>query len=317
MTLALRLALRDLRGGLRGMRVVLACLALGVAAIASVGSLRGAVDRGLATEGARLLGGDIAIDNGAQGLPAALLAWLQGRGARVSEIVTLRTLAVAPSGERVLVELKAVDGAYPLIGAPVLDPAVPLARALDGGIAADPLVVQRLGLHIGDRVRIGSASLVLRAALVSEPDHAGGAGLFGPRVLLAASALPSTGLIQPGSLVTHEWRVRLPPGADPQAVIGAIRAAFPGTGWRIRDARQAAAGLDQAVQPDQHLPGAGGAERAAGGRHRCRHRRARLAGRPRPHHRHAALPGRAIAAGLRGVPDPGAAAVRGRHRASG
>ena len=246
--LAWRLALRDLRGGLRGMRVVLACLALGVATIAAVGSLRASVDRGLVTEGARLLGGDIAIENGSQPLPDALGAWLRARGGRVSQIVSLRTLAVAPSGERLLVELKAVDRAYPLTGAPVLDPAMPLGRALDRGAVADPLILQRLGLHAGDRVRLGSASFVLRAALLAEPDHAGGASIFGPRVLIASSALPATGLIQPGSLTTNEWRVKLPPGTNPAATIAALHAAFPGTGWRIRDASQAAVGLDQAVR---------------------------------------------------------------------
>ncbi len=248
MRLAWRLALRDLRGGVRGMRVVLACLALGVAAIAAVGSLRDAVDRGLATEGARLLGGDIAIDNGAQPLPDALRRWLLARGGKVSEIVLLRTLAVAPSGQRVLVELKAVDGAYPLIGAAVLAPPMPLDRALDGGIVADPLVLQRLNVHAGDRLRIGTAAFVLRAALQSEPDHAGGVSIGGPRVLIAGAALPSTGLIQPGSLLTHEWRVKLAGGADPASVIAAIRSTFPDTGWRIRDARQAAAGIEQAVR---------------------------------------------------------------------
>ncbi len=246
--LAWRLALRDLRGGLRGMRVVLACLALGVAAIAAVGSLRAAVDRGLATEGARLLGGDLSIENGAQPLPDALRGWLQARGGRISEVTLLRSLAVAPGGDRLLVELKAVDTSYPLIGDAVLDPPLPLARALDGGIAADPLVLQRLGLHIGDPVRLGNATFMVRAALVAEPDHAGGSSILGPRVLISAKSLPSTGLIQPGSLLTHDWRVRLPAGADPRVVEAQLRAAFPGTGWRIRDASQAAEGLETAVR---------------------------------------------------------------------
>ena len=245
--LALRLALRDLRGGLRGMWVVLACLALGVAAIAAVGSLRAAVNEGLAADGAKLLGGDISIESGSEPLPPALRSWLQARHGRVSAVVLLRTLAVAPDGNRMLVELKAVDGAYPLLGAPVLAPALPLAAALQGGVVADPLVLQRLGLHAGDAVRLGNARFGLRAALVSEPDHAGGFSVLGPRVMIAASALPATGLIQPGSLVTNDWRVALPQGTDTSAMIAALRQAFPDTGWRIRDATQAEAGLEQAV----------------------------------------------------------------------
>jgi putative ABC transport system permease protein len=245
--LAWRLALRDLRGGVRGIRVVLACLALGVAAIAAVGSLRAAVDAGLAQNGAALLGGDLAIDGGAQPLPDALLPWLTGRGAKVSKIVTMRSLLVAPSGARQLIELKAVDAAYPLVGAAVLDPAIPLNRALDGGVAADPLVLARLHLHAGDTVRIGTASFVLRAALTSEPDHANGLAILGPRVLIAESALPSTGLVQTGSLLNYEWRLLLPQGTDPKALTAALRAAFPESGWRIRDATEAAPGVARAV----------------------------------------------------------------------
>ena len=245
--LAVRLAMRELRGGVRGMRIVLACLALGVAAIAAVGSLRAGVENGLATDGRALLGGDLSIEGGAQPLPDALRPWLVARGGRVSAIVTMRSLLVAPSGQRQLVELKAVDGAYPLVGAPVLDPAMPLADALKGGLIADPLVLQRLGLHAGDTVKLGEASFVLRAALTREPDHASGFAILGPRVMIAMDALPATGLVQPGSLLTYAWRVVLPPGTDPKAFAAQVRTAFPGTGWRIRDATEAAPGVDRAV----------------------------------------------------------------------
>ncbi len=252
MSLAWTLALRDLRGGVRGIRVVLACLALGVAAIAAVGSLRAAVNEGLASNGAALLGGDLAIDGGAQPLPDALRPWLVSRGGTIAAIVTMRSLIVAPSGERQLIELKAVDPAYPLIGATVLDPAMPLPQALgssdkDWGAIPDPLVLARLNLHPGDTVRIGNAAFILRAALASEPDHANGLAILGPRVLIASAALPATGLVQAGSLLGYEWRVKLPPGTDPKAFTAAIRSAFPNSGWRIRDATEAAPGVSNAV----------------------------------------------------------------------
>ncbi len=242
------LALRDLKT-LKGIRIVLACLALGVAAIAAVGSLHAAIDTGLATQGRTMLGGDLAIDNGAEPLPDTLRSWLQTRGAKISAITLLRTLVVAPSGDRILVELKAVDAAYPLLGAPSLKPAIKLATALNGGIAADPLVLERLHLKPGDTVRIGNSTLRLNSSLIEEPDHAEGFSILGPRVLIAAGALPATGLIQPGSLVTHDWRILLPPGGPgARATIAALRKTFPGTGWRIRDASQANEGLDQAVR---------------------------------------------------------------------
>ena len=57
-----RFARRELRGGLRGFRIFLACLALGVAAIAAVGTVRSAIEAGLSNEGAALLGGDAELD---------------------------------------------------------------------------------------------------------------------------------------------------------------------------------------------------------------------------------------------------------------
>src|ERR1700704_6022378 len=76
MGLAIRLARRELRGGVRGLVTVLLCLALGVGVIASVGSLRAAIDAGLAADGRRILGGDVAIDAGNVALPATLRQWL-------------------------------------------------------------------------------------------------------------------------------------------------------------------------------------------------------------------------------------------------
>ena len=245
--LAWRLALRDLRGGARGMGIVLACLALGVAAIAAVGSLDAAVDRGLQVQGRVLLGGDLAIDGGAQPLPDALRVWLAARGGRVSAIVTMRSLLVAPGGDRQLVDLKIVDGAYPLAGGVTLAPPVGLARALDGGAVADPLVLDRLRLKPGDTVRIGDAKLVLRAALIGAPDRREGPALLGPPVIIGAASLAATGLVQPGSLLKYEWRVVLPGTANVDAVAAALRRDFPGKGWRIRTSREPPQGLDQAI----------------------------------------------------------------------
>ena len=243
MSLALTLARRELRGGLRGLRIVLACLALGVAAIAAVGTLRTGVERGLAADGQRILGGDLEVEGGSQPLPDALRDWLRARGARVSDVVTMRSMLVAASGARMLVELKAVDEAWPLVGAAAFDPPQPVRLALDnGGLAAEPLVLQRLGVHPGDRLRLGDAHLTLRGALTVEPDRVATPSIFGPRVLIGLAALPATKLIQPGSIVEYRLRAALPPGASVAATEQALRAAFPGTGWRLRDPRDAAPG---------------------------------------------------------------------------
>ncbi|MFL5331852.1 MAG: ABC transporter permease [Geminicoccaceae bacterium] len=252
MRLALRFASRELRAGVRGLRIVLACLALGVAVIAAVGSLRESVDRGLAADGRALLGGDLAIESGTQPLPEAARQWLTARGAHLSSIIRMRSMVVAASGERQLVELKAVDGAWPMLGKAEVDPEQPVAEALgqyEGrfGLVAQRVVFDRLGLRPGDTVRVGNASFVARGVLAAEPDRVAGAAALAPRIIVSLDALPPTELIAPGSMVEHSVRVVLPAGTDVSAAAAALRAAFPDQGWRIRDPRDAAPGVTRFV----------------------------------------------------------------------
>jgi len=249
MKMAFLIAWRELRGGLsgsvRGLRVVIACLALGVAAIAGIGSLREGIERGLAADGARILGGDISVQGGFEELPPVLHDWLRGRGARVSDVVTMRSMVVAPSGERMLVELKAVDAAWPLIGTASFAPAGPLQP---GQVAAEKLVLDRLQVTPGALMQIGRSHLPLGAELIEEPDRVSNPSLLGPRVLMRLEDLPATALIQPGAIVEHQLRAAFPSGVAIPAEITALRAAFPGTGWRIRDASNAAPNVTQFLE---------------------------------------------------------------------
>ena len=251
--IAFRYAARELRGGVRGLRIVLACLALGVGAIAAVGSLREGIEAGRATEGRRLLGGDLEVQTGAEAPPEVLRAWLSGRGGQVSDVVGMRSMLVAPSGERQLVELKAVDGPYPLVGTASLVPPGPLQDALavrDGqaGLVAEQLVLDRLGVQPGAVLRLGRTTVQVRAALANEPDRVAAPTVLGPRAMIGMATLPATALVQPGSLLTYDLRAVLPPGTDIAALTRDLRAAFPGQGWRIRNAGEAAPGVTRFIE---------------------------------------------------------------------
>ncbi len=242
--LALRLAARELRTGTRGLRIVLACLALGVASIGAVGGLRVAIERGLSDRGRDILGGDLAVDGGAQALPDTLRQFLRERGARLSDIVQMRSMLVAGNGERALIELKAVDEAYPLVGTLDLTPPGALQAALAGrGLVGEPVILDRLGVHPGDSLRVGQAQFALRGSVAAEPDGAATPGLLGPGAVIALADLPATGLVQPGSLLRYELRAAFPPGTDVAALETALRGTFGDQGWRIRDSHDAAPGV--------------------------------------------------------------------------
>ncbi len=254
---ALRLGLRELRGtlsrSLRGFGVLVACLALGVAAIAGVGALGRAFEATLADQGDAILGGDLAFSINHTPLDGRQLAFLAERG-RVSEIATLRAMARGLDGERTaLVEVKAVDAAYPLVGRLTLTDgtdARPLLAAPPDGAPAPALVEEalltRLGAAVGDEIALGTGRLRIAGVIGEEPDRlASGVG-FGPRLMISRDALATTGLLAPGSLVRWHARLRLPgdaSAADVEAASAAARATFPDAGWEIRSRADAAPGL--------------------------------------------------------------------------
>src|SRR3954471_4945254 len=137
-SLALRYALRELRGGLRGFYVFIACIALGVMAIAGVGSVAASLSEGLAREGRNLLGGDAAFSLIQREASPDEVAFLRARGT-VSVAATLRSMARASDGKLALVELKAVDDDYPMVGQLMLAPDLPMRDLLaerDGAFGA-------------------------------------------------------------------------------------------------------------------------------------------------------------------------------------
>ena len=253
--LPLRFALRELRGGLRGFYVFIACIALGVMAIAGVGSVAASLSEGLAREGRTLLGGDVAFSLIQREAKPDEVAFLRSRG-QVSVAATLRAMARTGDGRLALVEIKAVDGSYPMLGELTLDPKLPVADLLaerDGafGAAADSTLLARLDLKIGDRVSIGSATFQIRSVVGAEPDRlAGGLG-FGPRFLVSEAGLRATALLQPGSLVRWIYRVKLPDNAaDDHAatrLADDTRSALPEAGWEIRSRGNASPQLERTI----------------------------------------------------------------------
>ena len=116
MKLAWTLALRELRGGLSGLRLLFICLLLGVSALAGVGSLASSIGAALSSQGQAILGGDLAFTAAQREADGAERAAMDRLGT-VSGIVTMRAMATRPDGaDSLLVELKGVDDAYPLYG---------------------------------------------------------------------------------------------------------------------------------------------------------------------------------------------------------
>jgi putative ABC transport system permease protein len=251
MSLALTLARRELRGGLRGFRVFLACLALGVAAIAAVGTLRTGIQQGLTDQGAVILGGDAEMRFTYRSADPEERAFMDRIATGVSEVYDFRSMALVED-DQALTQVKAVDDGWPLTGAATLDPAIPVAEALGDrnglpGAILDPVLIERLGLAVGDTFRLGTQEFRLSAALVREPDSASTGFALGPRTVVRTEALANSGLLSAGSLYETRYRLTLPPGTDLQVLEDQSEIAFRDKGMRWTDSRNAAPGIETFV----------------------------------------------------------------------
>ncbi|WP_025770329.1 ABC transporter permease [Thioalkalivibrio sp. HK1] len=288
--MAWRIARRDLRPGLRGLkgfRVFVGCLALGVASITGVQSTMSAILGGLRDDGRTILGGDIVLRSVYRDLAVEDRAFIETEAARITHFVELRTMArrsdrvessdtgtLDPAADAsnenspaVLVELKAVDDLYPLFGTLEAVDGQGRALSLDDALAntgrgwgalVDPALANRLALGAGDRLVLGDMTFEVRGTIVREPDRASSGGPFGfwPRVLTSAQAIEDSQLVREGSLIYHQYALRLDPegAAEPGDASGRLDDSreriierLRDEGWGVRSYENAAPGIERAT----------------------------------------------------------------------
>jgi putative ABC transport system permease protein len=216
-----------------------------VLALAGVGSLSSAIVASLAERGQEILGGDVQISvSQREASPQELAAF--AREGRVSHITRMRAMAARLDGEEsVLVELKGVDQAWPLYGTFRAEPS---ARPSGGQVAVGPELAERLGVKVGERVRIGAAELQIVGLIAQEPDRVGQGFTLGSTALVDRAGLAATGLVQPGSLYSSAYRLALPAGADPTAVAERLRKRFGAAGFQVQDRTNGAPGTRRFIE---------------------------------------------------------------------
>lgn len=272
--LSFRLARRELRGGLKGFRIFLACLIIGVGAIAAVQSVSSGLIDSLRYSGRYLLGGDIAIRTIYQPITKEQKDFLQ-HIAPVSMVANTKAMARNAAGDiSTLVELKAVDPFYPLYsgmrltdegGKRIDDPRHTQKSVQDllfagapgfagenaklWGALADADFLSRMGVHVSDVVYLGTLPLQIRGVIAHEPDKVGTFRFsLGPRLMISTMALPLTGLAQKGSQIYYDHRILLSPKMDVRAVERKIEDEFPGAEWRIRDYMNASPSVERYIK---------------------------------------------------------------------
>ncbi|PZU07861.1 MAG: ABC transporter permease [Sphingobium sp.] len=247
-----RIARRDLHVGFRGLRLLFLCLFLGVAALAAIGSLTAAITQELSNRGRVILGGDIEVGMTQREAGLGDREAFRQLGT-LSQTIRLRAMAQRAGDTRerapaaVLTELKGVDTAYPLYGALKLRNGRyhPLNK---GEILVSPALAERLGLRPGDALRYGSVDFRVAGVIADEPDRLEEGFTLGPVAIVSLNGLRRTGLIQPGSLYSSKYRIRLDPRYDAAAVRKDWEKARAGEGWTFKDRLTAAPGASRFIE---------------------------------------------------------------------
>ena len=225
-TLGWRTLWRDLRSG--ELRLLMVAVTLAVAALTSVGFFADRLQGGLQRDARQLLGGDVVLVSDHAPAPR----WArQARAEGLDSALTLGfpTMGRAPDaqgGATRLVALKAVEAGYPLRGQLRLardarDRVGEPTRGVpaQGQAWVDPSLLEALALRRGDTLLLGDSALRITELIALEPDRGTGFMSFAPRVLINASDLPATGLVQPASRIS--WRLAL---AGPEPAVQRYRA---------------------------------------------------------------------------------------------
>ncbi|MEZ0496231.1 ABC transporter permease [Sphingomonas sp. IW22] len=245
-----RIARRDLHAGFRGLRLLFVCLFLGVATLATIGSLTASITSELAARGRVILGGDVEVEmTQREALPDERAVMQQGT-AGFSETIRIRAMVNGPARPgtpgAVLTELKGVDSAYPLTGNLRVEGAgPPLGKDM---VLVDRALADRLLLRVGDSLRYGTAWFRVAGIIVEEPDRVGEGFTLGPVAIVSLEGLRQTGLVQPGALYETKYRLTLPATAAPDGVVERLKARFPAAGWEYKTRERAAPGADRFFQ---------------------------------------------------------------------
>lgn len=244
------IARRDLHASFRGLRLLFVCLFLGVATLAAIGSLTALITGELAARGQTLLGGDIEVSMTQREASASETQELRRIGT-MSETIRMRAMAERTDAESrdappaALTELKGVDAAYPLYGTLTLR-----RGTYSGPLPPDRIVIgsalaERLRVTQGERLRYGNATFTIADIIADEPDRVGEGFTLGPVAIVSMEGMQRTGLIQPGSLYTSKYRIRLPANSDASAVRRAIEKRFASAAWQFKDRDHAAPGASR------------------------------------------------------------------------
>ncbi|MBC7912017.1 MAG: ABC transporter permease, partial [Pyrinomonadaceae bacterium] len=202
-----QMARREMRSSWRRLLFFFLCIGIGVGSIVALRSTIQNINRAMASEARTLLTADVQIDSTREWKPetraiierAAQTLPIRARTETIESNTMVRPADLAREGA-LMVELKGIEPPYPLYGEFKLADGRQFDHSLlsNNGAVVAPLLLERLQLKVGDKIKIGESTFEIRGQFEREPG--GGSGFrLGPRVFIERGAVEATGLVGFGS----------------------------------------------------------------------------------------------------------------------
>ncbi len=239
--IACKFAFREIRFAFKHFRVFIACLFLGTTIIAAVGSVTKNIALGLEQDARVFLGGDLEVRLIQRQLDESEYTYFNAQADQISMISELRAMAhTTDNSDSSLIEIKAVDKAYPLFGELITTSNLPNEQLFEKknglwGLVASDAIAVRLKRKVGDQLNIGALTYEIRGIVITEPDAPNQGFQLAPSVLVAHESMEETGLIIQGSLVDYKYRIKFPEGTDGELFEEKLKEDFPDAQWRVRN----------------------------------------------------------------------------------
>jgi putative ABC transport system permease protein len=253
--LAMRMLARDWRAGEQ--RLLALALVVAVGSVTTVAFFADRVGRSLTSEASQLLGADLVV---VSDKPIAESFGQQARNLGLSTTAAVRFPSMTQyAGRTMLTEVKAIASGYPLRGklrirrSESSADVEPRIIPSPGEVWIDDRLLRRLDLKVGARLALGEREFTVAAIVSEEPESSAGFINLGPRLMMNATDLASTGLIQPGSRVSYRLFVA---GSVPAiASFREFAAQAAGPGQRVEDIRDARPEIKSALERAERFLG--------------------------------------------------------------
>ncbi len=229
-----KMASRDSRAEARRLLVFASAVITGVAALAAIHGLRASLDQGIERQSKALLGADIKISSRTD-FTALERAEIRAMGSDMASEVSFSTMLywVNQDASR-LVQIRAIEGAYPFYGSIRTDPEASWRERLaQPGIFVEPALLEQYGESLGSRVRMGASEVPVQGVIVEPAPRSGRFSGLAPEIYTTPEVVRESGLLENTSLANYHLYLSLPEGADQQAILAEIRTLDAGGYWRL------------------------------------------------------------------------------------